>query len=91
MFLSCSLSLRIEFCFRAFKNIGFYFYNYMTYSIYFFLTFSTPCFVFSSNVEKVCILLQLLDCLWLLMIFDVCSISLILSLFLSSSRFSLSL
>ena len=43
--------------------------------------------MFSPNVEEVDILFRLLGCPWLLMIFVVSSISLILSLVLSSSRF----
>ena len=43
--------------------------------------------MFSPNIEEVSILLRFLGCIWLLNIFVVSSISLILSLFLSSSRF----
>ena len=54
----------------------------------------THCVVFSPNVDEVgpnldevSIILRFLGCLWLLIIFVVSNISLILSLFLSSSRF----
>ena len=50
-----------------------------------------PCVVFSPNVEEVRILLRFYGCLWLLMIFVVSCISLILSLFISSSIFLLCL
>ena len=43
--------------------------------------------MFSPYVEEVSILLRFLSCLWLLMVFVVSCNSLILSLFLSSSRF----
>ena len=39
----------------------------------------TPCVMFSPNVEEASILLRFLNCLWLLMIFVVSSVSLILS------------
>ena len=47
----------------------------------------TPCVVFFPNVEEVSILFRFLGCQWPLMIFVVSCISLILSLFLISSRF----
>ena len=48
-----------------------------------------PCIVLYPNVEEVSILLRSLGCLWLLMIFDVSSISLNLSLFLSFRFFEI--
>ena len=47
-FLSCSLRLYFEFCFRVFKGIGFPFYNYITYFTSFIIAFGNPlCCVFS--------------------------------------------
>ena len=52
-----------------------------------FLLLVTSCVVFFPNVEEVSILFKILSCLGLLMTFVMSRISLILSLFLSSSRF----
>ena len=47
-FLSCSLSLYFEFCFRVFKGIGFSFCNYITYFASFIIAFGNRlCCVFS--------------------------------------------
>ena len=61
--------------------MGFSFYDYITYFASFIITFGNPFYYIFSECKRGEYSFKFLGCLWLLIVFVVCSIPLILSFF----------